>query len=168
MIQDVLKLCELQLQSGRDLESRVDEAHPVDKLEPVSSAYARYAPDASFHDPIGIANGLEAVKAQFNSMPKLFSKSETKGVKVLDNPAVVSLSLQPLITFQDGMLMLETPVGAVRACSRVPRQVSPDYQAHQFVDYARGGPELQLDQAVSSPFPFRPPLSSSRGYWRPR
>ena len=112
MIQDVLKLCELQLASSHHfrrgevehlslrsidtLGETVDEAQPVDKLEPVSSAYARYAPDASFHDPIGIANGLEAVKAQFNSMPKLFSKSETKGVKVLDNPAVVSLSLQPL------------------------------------------------------------------------
>jgi hypothetical protein len=41
-----------------------------DQLKPVSASYARYAPDATFHDPIGIANGLESVKAQFNG--KLF------------------------------------------------------------------------------------------------
>jgi hypothetical protein len=28
-------------------------------------------------------------KAQFNSMPKIFSSSETQDLKVLDNPAVV-------------------------------------------------------------------------------
>jgi hypothetical protein len=33
----------------------------VDQLKPISSAYARYAPTATFHDPIGLANGLEAV-----------------------------------------------------------------------------------------------------------
>jgi len=76
----------------------------TDQLKPISSAYARYAPSATFHDPIGLAEGLEAVvsfqpiyewannqKAQFNSMPKIFSSSETKAVKVLDNPAVVSI-----------------------------------------------------------------------------
>lgn len=77
----------------------------VDQLKPISSAYARYAPSATFHDPIGLAEGLEAVvrplvatfehqtdkqKAQFNSMPKIFASSETKALKVLDNPAVVS------------------------------------------------------------------------------
>lgn len=79
----------------------------TDQLKPVSSAYARYSPDAVFHDPIGLAKGLEAVvssdplsnsrsrltsaqKAQFNSMPKVFESSVTKEYKVLDNPAVVS------------------------------------------------------------------------------
>ena len=33
----------------------------VDQLNPVSSAYARYAPNAQFHDPIGLAQGLESV-----------------------------------------------------------------------------------------------------------
>lgn len=33
----------------------------TDQLKPISSAYARYAPEATFHDPIGIAKGLEAV-----------------------------------------------------------------------------------------------------------
>ena len=33
----------------------------IDQLKPISSAYARYAPTATFHDPIGLANGLEAV-----------------------------------------------------------------------------------------------------------
>lgn len=37
------------------------QADNVDQLKPISSAYARYAPEATFHDPIGLANGLEAV-----------------------------------------------------------------------------------------------------------
>ena len=37
------------------------EADNPDQLKPVSSAYARYSPDATFHDPIGLAKGLESV-----------------------------------------------------------------------------------------------------------
>ncbi|EIW65968.1 hypothetical protein TREMEDRAFT_66057 [Tremella mesenterica DSM 1558] len=73
LIQDVLKLYQLQ---------------------PVSAAYARYDQKATFHDPIGLAEGLESVKAQFNSMPKIFSKSETLDLKVLDNPQVKPPSVQ--------------------------------------------------------------------------
>jgi hypothetical protein len=82
-------------------------------LKPISSAYARYAPTATFHDPIGLANGLEAVvscsfldeeladdqKAQFNGMPKVFEWSKTEDLKVLDNPEVVC----PLITIITGL-----------------------------------------------------------------
>jgi hypothetical protein len=41
--------------------STVIRADGIDQLKPISSAYARYAPEATFHDPIGLANGLEAV-----------------------------------------------------------------------------------------------------------
>jgi hypothetical protein len=75
-------------------------------LKPVSQAYEHYSPEATFHDPIGLAKGLDAVvccgslafaptltgqKAQFNAMPSAFSSSTTEGMKVLDNPAVVSI-----------------------------------------------------------------------------
>lgn len=37
-----------------------------------------------------IQHQADKQKAQFNSMPKVFASSETKALKVLDNPAVVS------------------------------------------------------------------------------
>jgi len=33
----------------------------TDQLKPISSAYARYSPSATFHDPIGLAEGLESI-----------------------------------------------------------------------------------------------------------
>jgi hypothetical protein len=49
----------------RSLFARIS-ADDVDQLQPTSAVYARYSPDAQFHDPIGLAKGLDAVKAQFN------------------------------------------------------------------------------------------------------
>lgn len=72
----------------------VNDVLKLYQLHPDSAAYSRYAPDATFHDPIGLAEGLEAVKAQFNGMPKVFSKSITEDVKYLDNPEVKPPSFQ--------------------------------------------------------------------------
>ena len=36
-------------------------ARCTDQLNPISAAYAHYSPEATFHDPIGLAKGLEAV-----------------------------------------------------------------------------------------------------------
>ncbi|WVR06762.1 hypothetical protein IAU60_003797 [Kwoniella sp. DSM 27419] len=72
----------------------IDDVLKLYQLNPVTAAYARYDANAQFHDPIGLAKGLEAIKAQFNGMPKIFSNSVTKGVKVLDNPEVKPPSVQ--------------------------------------------------------------------------
>ncbi|KAK8864703.1 hypothetical protein IAR55_001955 [Kwoniella newhampshirensis] len=72
----------------------IDDVLQLYQLHPVSSAYARYDPSATFHDPVGIADGLDAVKAQFNAMPAIFSSSETKGLKFLDNPEIKPPSVQ--------------------------------------------------------------------------
>ncbi|ORX35597.1 hypothetical protein BD324DRAFT_630799 [Kockovaella imperatae] len=84
----------------------IDDVLQLYKLNPISSAYARYAENAKFHDPIGIAEGLNSIKAQFNSMPSIFSKSEVKGMKVLENPEVkppsVQFALSQLYTFKAG------------------------------------------------------------------
>ena len=56
LIDDVLQLCEWSASPRRTCAYDC-----VDQLKPVSSAYARYSPDAVFHDPIGLAKGLEAV-----------------------------------------------------------------------------------------------------------
>jgi len=51
-----------------ELECRVWADFSTDQLRPITSAYARYAPNARFHDPVGIANGLESV-VSFTSAP---------------------------------------------------------------------------------------------------
>lgn len=45
--------------------------------------YARYSPDATFHDPIGLAQGLDAVKAQFNGMSMLKLSIEASGTYLI-------------------------------------------------------------------------------------
>ncbi|KAI5451332.1 hypothetical protein NCC49_001926 [Naganishia albida] len=72
----------------------IDDVLQLYQLNPVSSAYAHYDQSAVFSDPIGIAEGLEKVKSQFNAMPSIFSESYTKAVRVLDNPEVKPPSLQ--------------------------------------------------------------------------
>jgi hypothetical protein len=53
------------------LEDVICIADHSDQLQPTSAVYARYSPDATFHDPIGLAQGLDAVKAQFNGTSML-------------------------------------------------------------------------------------------------
>ncbi|WWD03214.1 hypothetical protein V865_001265 [Kwoniella europaea PYCC6329] len=81
-------------QPSAEEQALVDDVLQLYQLNPISSAYARYDTNAQFHDPIGLAKGLEAIKAQFNGMPKIFSSSETKGLKFLDNPEVKPPSVQ--------------------------------------------------------------------------
>jgi hypothetical protein len=59
LIDDFLKLCTCSSRSGGL--RLLPRLRLVDQLKPVSSAYARYSPSATFHDPIGLAKGLEAV-----------------------------------------------------------------------------------------------------------
>ncbi|KAK6909848.1 hypothetical protein I204_04763 [Kwoniella mangroviensis CBS 8886] len=81
-------------QPSAEEQALVDDVLQLYQLNPISSAYARYDTNAQFHDPIGLAKGLDSIKAQFNGMPKIFSSSETKGLKFLDNPEVKSPSVQ--------------------------------------------------------------------------
>lgn len=34
-------------------------------------SYEIYTPDAVFHDPIGIARGIDSIRAQFDALPKV-------------------------------------------------------------------------------------------------
>lgn len=43
----------------------LDDVLQLYRLNPISSAYARYDQKAVFSDPVSIAEGLESVKAQF-------------------------------------------------------------------------------------------------------
>ena len=49
------------------------------QLEPSEQSYRHYADSAVFHDPVSIAKGKDSVMSQFNGMPKIFARSDTKG-----------------------------------------------------------------------------------------
>ena len=53
------------------------------QLEPSEQAYRHYADSAVFHDPVSIAKGKDSVKSQFNGMPKIFARSDTKGISLI-------------------------------------------------------------------------------------
>lgn len=49
------------------------------QLDPNEQSYSYYAETAVFHDPVSIAKGKESIMSQFNGMPKIFARSDTKG-----------------------------------------------------------------------------------------
>ena len=51
-----------------------------------------YAPEAVFHDPIGIAEGIKSIRAQFNGLVKLFPRAEIPTFRLLENPPSVPKS----------------------------------------------------------------------------
>ncbi|KAK7695038.1 hypothetical protein QCA50_002226 [Cerrena zonata] len=87
---------------SKSLGERQPEAHEESILDglkqlytssPSQSAYSIYSNDATFHDPIGIAEGLESIKAQFNGLAKLFPRAEIPRFRLLENPASVPKSI---------------------------------------------------------------------------
>jgi len=58
--------------------------------KPQSDTYNVYTQDAQFHDPIGRANGLDSIKAQFNGLAQIFSRATIHNMRLLKNPGNVS------------------------------------------------------------------------------
>jgi len=61
------------------------------QLRPDDEAYSHYAENAIFHDPVSIARGKESIMSQFNGMPKVFARSETKEVGLLSSSTTSNL-----------------------------------------------------------------------------
>ncbi|KAI0763701.1 hypothetical protein BC629DRAFT_1293766 [Irpex lacteus] len=57
--------------------------------KPQESTYSAYTNNAVFHDPIGVAEGLDSIKAQFNGLAKIFPRADLPKFKVLENPPSV-------------------------------------------------------------------------------
>ncbi|TFK56818.1 hypothetical protein OE88DRAFT_1650290 [Heliocybe sulcata] len=83
---------------SRSLSERQPEQHEQKILtaikelytsKPQESTYQVYAPDAVFHDPVGIAKGEPAIRAQFNGLAKLFPRADIPKFRVLENPKTV-------------------------------------------------------------------------------
>ncbi|THH21205.1 hypothetical protein EW146_g294 [Bondarzewia mesenterica] len=54
--------------------------------KPKNSTYDIYTSDAVFHDPVGIARGVNSIRAQFDALPKLFSHADIQKFRILANP----------------------------------------------------------------------------------
>ncbi|EPQ60285.1 hypothetical protein GLOTRDRAFT_30198 [Gloeophyllum trabeum ATCC 11539] len=86
---------------SRSLSERQPEEHEKPILQairelytsnPKESTYHVYAPDAIFHDPVGIAKGADAIRAQFNGLVKIFPRADIGKFRVLENPKTVPKS----------------------------------------------------------------------------
>ncbi|KAI0783298.1 hypothetical protein C8Q75DRAFT_810886 [Abortiporus biennis] len=60
--------------------------------KPTESTYKIYTEDAVFHDPVGIAQGLNSIRAQFNGLAKLFPRADIPRFRILENPPAVPKS----------------------------------------------------------------------------
>ncbi|GJE89617.1 nuclear transport factor 2 family protein [Phanerochaete sordida] len=60
--------------------------------QPKESTYQVYAKEAVFHDPIGIAEGIDSIRKQFNGLVKLFPRADLPKFRVLENPPSVPKS----------------------------------------------------------------------------
>ncbi|KAI0734409.1 hypothetical protein C8Q72DRAFT_770548 [Fomitopsis betulina] len=57
--------------------------------KPSEETYKIYTEDAVFHDPIGLAEGLKLIRAQFNGLVKVFPRADVKSFRLLQNPPSV-------------------------------------------------------------------------------
>lgn len=65
-------------QPSQQEQKLIDDILQLYCLNPSHEVYSHYAEDAVFHDPVSIAKGKESIMSQFNGMPKIFARSETK------------------------------------------------------------------------------------------
>ena len=80
----------------------IDDILLLYQANPTEKSYAHYTPNAVFHDPVSIAEGLDSIRSQFNGMPKLFAESITKKCDVLADapPNALALNLTQHYVFK--------------------------------------------------------------------
>ncbi|KLO20108.1 hypothetical protein SCHPADRAFT_817082 [Schizopora paradoxa] len=85
----------LQPQQSKNLPEREPENFEIPILtaikelyscKPKETSYDVYTENAVFRDPVGIAEGVHSIKAQFNSLAKIFDKAEIPKFRLLKNP----------------------------------------------------------------------------------
>ncbi|KAI0093983.1 hypothetical protein BDY19DRAFT_881332 [Irpex rosettiformis] len=83
----------------KSLKERTVEPHESEIIQsikelytckPTENTYSVYANNAVFHDPVGIAEGIESIRAQFNGLAKIFPRADLPKFRVLENPPSVS------------------------------------------------------------------------------
>ncbi|KAF5312748.1 hypothetical protein D9619_002590 [Psilocybe cf. subviscida] len=57
--------------------------------KPTNTTFDIYAPNAVFHDPIGIAEGVGSIRNQFVGLAKIFDRADIPKFRILQNPSTV-------------------------------------------------------------------------------
>jgi len=60
--------------------------------KPTDTTFNIYTQDAVFHDPIGYAEGVGSIRAQFVGLAKLFERADLPKFRILENPPNVASS----------------------------------------------------------------------------
>ncbi|TBU34394.1 hypothetical protein BD309DRAFT_850252 [Dichomitus squalens] len=88
-------------EESRNLKERSPEPHEqrivqgikeLYSCKPQESTFDIYTKDAKFHDPVGIANGVDSIRQQFIGLVQLFPRAELPKFRVLENPPSVPKS----------------------------------------------------------------------------
>lgn len=85
----------------------IDDVLLLYQLKPSEEAYSHYTPEAVFHDPVSIAEGIESIRSQFNGMPKVFAESTTEKCDLLADspPNALALNLTQHYVFKSAIPM---------------------------------------------------------------
>ncbi|KAH9486243.1 hypothetical protein JR316_0000307 [Psilocybe cubensis] len=54
--------------------------------KPTSNTFNIYAREAVFHDPVGIAKGIDSVRSQFFGLAKIFPRADIPKFRILETP----------------------------------------------------------------------------------
>ncbi|KAI4518019.1 hypothetical protein K525DRAFT_363340 [Schizophyllum commune Loenen D] len=88
-------------EDSRKLPERAPQPHEEKILQAIKEMYSCnpkettfdiYAPEAIFHDPVGIAEGVQSIRAQFVGLAKIFVRADIPKFRVLENPESVPKS----------------------------------------------------------------------------
>ena len=105
----------------------IDDILLLYQLHPSEQAYSHYTPNAVFHDPVSIAEGLDSIKSQFNGMPKLFAESTTQKCDLLadSSPNALALNLTQHYVFKSP-IPLKSRGAEKTVNSKVTLHLTPD------------------------------------------
>ncbi|GBE77561.1 hypothetical protein BKA93DRAFT_817315 [Sparassis latifolia] len=105
---EALNASGLTAEETKSLKERTAQSHEEKIIQsikelytckPSERTYEIYTSDAVFHDPIGIAEGIQSIRAQFNGLVKLFPRADIPSFRILENPP--SLSKSTVLIDQD-------------------------------------------------------------------
>eukprot|EP01114_Cavostelium_apophysatum_P018926 TRINITY_DN5953_c0_g1_i2.p1 TRINITY_DN5953_c0_g1~~TRINITY_DN5953_c0_g1_i2.p1 ORF type:complete len:173 (+),score=11.70 TRINITY_DN5953_c0_g1_i2:294-812(+) len=81
-------------------EELVKDTIDLYQSHPTERAYRFFSEDVTFEDPLTIARGIGSFRSTFNSLPKVFSKSEVLSHRIaVDSSSLLKLVMQVRWTF---------------------------------------------------------------------
>ncbi|PPQ79425.1 hypothetical protein CVT25_002695 [Psilocybe cyanescens] len=78
----------LKPEQSRSLGERKIQQHEGPIITAIKeTTFNIYAREAVFHDPVGIAKGIDSVRSQFMGLAKIFSRADIPKFRILENPS---------------------------------------------------------------------------------